>query len=118
MAQLGAIHRGEHSMIFGFVLLTFLTLSGFIHYSRLILMQIEAASHSFPNASEECPREIADYWFNEYPKQCLPPPTDHGAYFVPRGGAAPALCLFVQNLQDSRDIKLTHNNREYSCSYL
>lgn len=91
-----------------------LGLVNFLLYTQLILQDVETALHKFP--SEDCASELEAYWFTEYPKHCIPPPMDHSAYFVPRGSAPPALCLFANNLPHT--IKIKTENGEHSCSYL
>ena len=92
----------------------FFALTSFLQYSTLILKELNSASHKFPTQLEECASDIDSYWFEEYPKHCIPPPMDHSAHFVPRGSAPPALCLFMSHLP----IKIKTKNGVHSCSYL
>jgi len=99
-----------------FFILSVLGLSSFLQFATLILKELNASSHKFPTHFEDCSNEIEAYWFDEYPKHCIPPPMDHSAYFAPRGSAPPAICIFVNNLP--LNIKIKTKNGEHSCSYL
>lgn len=100
----------------GFFVVLGLGVGTFLQGGKWIFRELETALHSFP--SKNCESDINTYWFSEYPKHCIPPPWDHSAFFVPRGSAPPAICVFVRHAASLQGIKIKTKTGEHSCSYL
>ena len=108
-------------MPYAFLGMNVLMVLVFIHLGTAVLDKLAIASQSFSQQSEDCPQAPGDYWQFSDVGNCIPPPTDHAARFVPKNSAAPALCLFVQRAQVETGVRLLIRSPEgsvLSCNYL
>lgn len=103
-----------------FFLICILSLEHFIALSTGLFSQLNSASQDFEHQMNDCPQEARDFWDNPKP-DCIPPPTDHAAFYVPPQGATPALCLFINRIAEEHRISLIirdSQDKELQCQYL
>ena len=103
---------------FAFLMLAFICLFSFLHYAMRLCAHVNSLAYSFPVPFEDCPSERSDYWFSEYPKHCIPPPSDHGVSPPHLKEVPLALCLYLENLPQNHKIKFKLKNGVYTCSSL
>lgn len=106
--------------VFMFFLICSFSLAKFIALSTHFFFLLNSASQDFKNQAVDCPQEASQFW--ESPSSnCIPPPTDHAAFYVPLQGAAPALCLLIQKIAEDYNITMTIRDseaKELQCQYL
>ncbi|MBI2603493.1 MAG: hypothetical protein HYW48_10605 [Deltaproteobacteria bacterium] len=106
--------------------LSFFMLSVFHLFATYTLMtgvmkKIGSASQDFSSQASTCPQTLREYSEGEVHNTCIPPPTDHAAFYVPSSGAPPLLCLFMEQGIDGQPIGSAlrlSDGRTLWCNYL
>lgn len=88
------------------MLVTLMCLFHSTDFAHKIFLQLNKGHASYSNNAEDCPTQIDNYWFSDYPDHCVPPPTDHAAEHLEEKEAAASLCVYVRHIETLHDIML------------